>query len=273
MISVSGDRKLMLELLREYSPVATPSSKWPADAFGSYEPWALRSRSGRFGKDIKIFSPPRNILGSSITVQEEVDNRYSYLWVKWIRRPLELRFHIVNGKSVLAQYKAMEEGAAGIKKLPELSAGKDHIRNRLNGWFLYPLSREALKTLGEVFPDRSWSAVKRSLRESAKRLTQRLGMASLVVDYLVTGEAGSGDFILEINTAPGLDESSVAKYAAALKEAAVTQEAFAQTPEEEEEEIFEDFEEEEEPEQDSFFPDDLRDYDSLRWSAAADDHL
>jgi hypothetical protein len=123
-----------------------------------------------------------------------------YFAVEYWPGDYEVRCHIVEGRSVLFQYKALREGAEPPKDPLVV------VRNSKNGWGLYPLNNEKARELG---------IRKSPLREKAKQVLELFKLQYGVVDFLV--RSGGEYRVLEVNTAPGLEEASVAKWSAALK--------------------------------------------------------
>jgi glutathione synthase/RimK-type ligase-like ATP-grasp enzyme len=116
------------------------------------------------------------------------------LYVQYIQKLVEFRLHVVAGKVIFAQQK---------RRKTEAEQDKDQklIRNHANGWVFCPVS------LDEV-------------SEDAKDVAVR-GVASLGLDFgavdLVIGKRDNLAYVLEVNTAPGLQsEGLINAYATAF---------------------------------------------------------
>lgn len=153
------------------------------------EDWVGRDTHGMWGKDIKM--------SDQIAVEQ------------W-NADFEVRLHIVHGMCVRTQIKRLKYMSINVP-LREW-----HVRNRKNGWHLYVLSNDEAFRLG---------INKEVLRNVAKRVMDTANLDFGVVDFLVRCEPG-GDYdgqvtdfehrVLEVNTAPGLEDSLLTIYAEAL---------------------------------------------------------
>lgn len=170
------------------------------DALGQYTTTLLRHRYSRWGSDIVRLSDD---VASSIH-RTRFDGYFS---VEYWPADHEVRVHIMDGKSICFQVKRQREGAT-----PTETDGI-MIRNLRNGWGLYPLDNDEARRLG---------IQKRPLREAAKLVCRHFGLTFAAVDFLVrtptTAEPSRFDYkVLEINTSPGLEGTTLAKYTEALR--------------------------------------------------------
>ncbi len=115
------------------------------------------------------------------------------LYVEYIKKKKEFRVHVFNGKVIDVQEKRKERDFDGVRNT--------RIRNLDNG---YIFAREGL-----VEPD--------TLRKEALLAVAALGLFFGAVD-IVWNAKQNRCYVLEINTAPGIQESTVHAYAAAIKE-------------------------------------------------------
>jgi len=113
------------------------------------------------------------------------------LYVKYICKASEWRVHIITGEAIHIQQKVRQRGA------PE--AGNTQIRNTANG-YVFTSQRQAP---GDVV-EQSVSAI------------QDLGLDIGAVD-VVWNEYYQQAYVLEVNTAPGIEGITVEKYAEALR--------------------------------------------------------
>lgn len=167
--------------------------------------WLIRHRFGRWGKDILLpesFGPLN---------QARLDG--CFLVKRWLA-DFEVRVHIINEKSVSFQIKAQKDlnGEPIYETNPR--ASQDFvIRNEDNGWHLFPLSDNQAEALG---------IRKADIRHTAKRVMNQVELAFGCVDFLV--RVPNGPFkqfkykCLEVNTAPGLANSTLEAYVTGFKE-------------------------------------------------------
>lgn len=118
------------------------------------------------------------------------------LYVRYVQKLSEFRLHVVNGKVIFAQQK---------KKKNDVEQDKDQklIRNHANGWVFCPIDISELS-------------------EDAKDVAIR-SVAALQLDFgavdLIVGKRDSLAYLLEVNTAPGLEsEGLIAAYNQAFRE-------------------------------------------------------
>jgi hypothetical protein len=136
-----------------------------------------------------VFGRQRNhTRGKDIVGPRHPRWRRSEFWVKVIPNvKQEWRIHVFNGKSI----------ARGLKVQIEEPWRKMPVRNRANGWHM-------------VHDQKPPELV----RETAKAAVKALGYDFAAVDLLLTED--DKVFVLEANTAPGLDDHSAAAYAKAI---------------------------------------------------------
>lgn len=115
------------------------------------------------------------------------------LYVKYIPKKAEFRVHVFNGKVIDVQQKRRVQGFSGERQ--------SRIRNTSTGWVY---CRQDIRE-----PD--------SLREIALGAVTRLGLDFGAVD-IIWNEKLNKCFVLEVNTAPGLEGTTVKSYANAIKE-------------------------------------------------------
>lgn len=117
------------------------------------------------------------------------------LYTRYFRRDHEFRVHVFKGRVIDHVRKKRRNGYA------ENPNHNDHIRTHSNCWVF---CRE-----GVSLPD--------GVGANAIRAVAALGLDFGAVDVLYR-ERGEKVAVLEVNTAPGLEGQTVAKYAAAIKE-------------------------------------------------------
>lgn len=157
----------------------------------------LRHRFSKWGSDIVAVKNDNEDFWSQDFTAPKWDG---YFPVAYWPGDYEVRVHIVAGKSTYFQYKALREG---VEPKPD---GIITVRNNHGGWGLYPLPNEKARELG---------IKKRELRDVAKRTIEQVRLTYGVVDFLV--RSGGEYRVLEVNTGPGLEEASVARYTTAFK--------------------------------------------------------
>lgn len=169
------------------------------------EEWVLRHRFGRWGKDIVL--------------PETVQGRFNpgawdgyFMTRRWLA-DFEVRVHVMNDSSIFFQIK----GRRGPDNEPVIEIDPNNInkfiiRNDRNGWHLWPLSNEDAKALG---------INKDAIRKLSKSLTTACGLSFGCVDFLVRvpkGPWATFDYrCIEINTAPGLANSTLDAYVQGFK--------------------------------------------------------
>jgi glutathione synthase/RimK-type ligase-like ATP-grasp enzyme len=114
------------------------------------------------------------------------------LYVQYKKKKKEFRVHVFNNKVIDIQEKRKEREADGVNYL---------IRNRANGWVF---CRDNL-----VEPQ--------GLRDQALAAVSALGLDFGAVD-IIWNEKENKCYVLEVNTAPGLEGSTLENYANAIME-------------------------------------------------------
>ncbi len=174
-ISNMANRLRMFQRLHEHD---IPTLTLPSALFSGETPYIVRSMHGKWGRDIKIGG---NVPKGHFAVEQ---------WPA----DFEVRVHIVNGISVCIQIKR-QAGVTINEPMPEW-----HIRNRQHGWHLYHLHNSEADRLG---------IDKHALRETAKQTISTAKLTFGVVDFLVRPDEYK---VLEVNTAPGLEDATLARY-------------------------------------------------------------
>ena len=118
------------------------------------------------------------------------------LYVQYIKKTEEFRCHVVQGKVVDTQRKARR------RDVPD-SAVDWQIRNHQNG-FVY--AREGVE---------AWAANDK-LSDAAIRTISTIGLDFGAVD-IIYNEKGQRFYVLEVNTAPGLEGQTIGTYATAFQ--------------------------------------------------------
>ena len=139
--------------------------------------------------------------GEGIVVIREGDPVPSAdLYVRYVPKRREYRVHVFNGKAIAVQQKRKRNGV-------EQDDDQALIRNAANGWVFCVDNVEYVNEENE-------QAVK---AESVKAV-KALGLDFAAVDIIV-GRDDNKPYVLELNTAPGLESPTViAAYVAAIKE-------------------------------------------------------
>lgn len=179
-----ANRFLMFEHLHKHDiPTLSLSCEY------DHLPHIVRSPHGKWGRDIDV--------NGIVTV-----GRFAV--EQWLA-DFEIRLHIVNGVCVCMQIKRQKDVPIN-EPLREW-----HIRNRQHGWHLYHLHNDEAARLG---------INKDVLRTIAKKTIASAQLDFGVVDFLVRckapeydGAATPFDYrVLEVNTAPGLEDATLARY-------------------------------------------------------------
>ena len=136
-----------------------------------------------------------------------IDSDY---FVEYIKPHKEYRIHVMGGKILFAQkkyfrpelYKRIMDDGAPI----DIEAEKDIIRNNEHGWGFHDMN--------------SLENVPACVQDASIRAVDALGLDFGAVDVISTRGDTKGSlkaFVLEINTAPGLRDRNLTKYAEGLK--------------------------------------------------------
>lgn len=167
-----------------------------------------RHRFGKWGRDIIHYDD----VSEEDTSKPKWDG---YFFVeKWLA-DFEVRVHIVNGVSARFQIKVKKDRNGNPRFRLEDESAEFVIRNDRNGWHLYPLSSSRAAELG---------IIKDPIRKMAKGVMSSLGLHYGCVDFQVRVPNGHhGDTfdyrLLEVNSAPGLENSTLDRYVEHLEQA------------------------------------------------------
>lgn len=115
------------------------------------------------------------------------------LWVKYIKKKHEYRVHVMQGKVIHVQIKKLRTGA---------ESEEPRIRNTANGY---------------VFCCREGITANTQRDELAVKAVSTLGLDFGAVD-LIYNQHMDKYFVLEVNTAPGLEGTTLERYAKAFRE-------------------------------------------------------
>lgn len=116
------------------------------------------------------------------------------LYVKYKKKRKEFRVHVFKGRAIDVQEKRRERGV-------EREGDMGFVRNRANGWVF---CRDNI-----IEPD--------DLREQSILAVKALGLDFGAVD-IIWNERENKSYVLEVNTAPGLEGTTLQKYTQAILE-------------------------------------------------------
>lgn len=165
--------------------VPKSTSNKPEIANGSTDVWFGRTFYHHKGLDIKVCRNNRDI-------QNAIDEGSEY-FVKYIPIGKEYRYHVFGDKILQACLKFKEAGNGGI------GGTEDIIRNLNTGW-----------KFTEIEPQPKAS-------EYAIKACRALGLHFGAVD-IIEEQGHTKLYVLEVNTAPGLDNKRLEAYTTAFKE-------------------------------------------------------
>lgn len=178
-----------------------PTPEWTTD-YDVAQQWALdgtivigrRTLTGTGGKGIEICNPTTSWEDSQYSTSNDDLDSFSGcpLYVKYKKKKKEFRIHVFNGKVIDAQQK---------KKRADQEVTSSKIRNHMNGWVF---CREDI-TIPEDLHALAITAV------SALRLT--FGAVDIIWN-----EKENKSYVLEVNTAPGLEGQTINSYTNAILE-------------------------------------------------------
>lgn len=179
-----------------HNPTAVPTSDL---ANGNNNITLLRHRYSRWGNDIIVLQN---------TVEIDQSRLDGYFSVEYWPADHEVRVHVMDGRSIYFQIKKRR-----VPPETTPTPGAVEIRNNNNGWGLYPLDNDEARRLG---------IQKRPLREAAKLICKGFKLDFAAVDFLVrTPTSNSPDRfnykVLELNTSPGLEGTTLARYVTNLR--------------------------------------------------------
>lgn len=171
---------------------------------GNGRSWLARHRFGRWGRDI---------VDLSTAGPQEPGTRWNgYFLVQRWNADFEVRVHIIDQTSVSFQIKTRKDEDGNAVFAQDPASATFEIRNEKNGWHLFPLNNQTAQSLG---------INKDPIRDLAKRVVRGCRLDFGCVDFLVRVPRGAhgtdfGFKVLEVNTAPGLDGSTLEAYANGL---------------------------------------------------------
>jgi len=184
-IHVASNKLATFEVLKEEEvsiPEFTTSMEFVQKQVSEKEPWCVRKRlTGHSGQGLSVVRKPEDVTQAP-------------LYVKYIKKSLEVRVHIFKDKLIDYQEK---KKTTGWKENPNYSS---EIRHLQTGWVY---CREG------VTPDQ------RAVDESIKAI-KALGLTFGAVD-LIYNKYMDKFFVLEVNTAPGLVGTTLQNYVTAFK--------------------------------------------------------
>jgi hypothetical protein len=131
--------------------------------------------------------------GITLVSEPDADIPRAPLYVQYIKKQKEFRVHVCYGEVIDVQEKRKRND------LPEGFEANYQVRNHQTGWVY---CRENIEEPGD-------------LRPMAIRVVQELGLDFGAVD-LIWNEKRNEVYVLEVNTAPGLEGQTVSKYAEAF---------------------------------------------------------
>jgi glutathione synthase/RimK-type ligase-like ATP-grasp enzyme len=187
-VSVSSNKLKTFEVLKEHGEVRIPP--FTTDI----------NEAKRWITDLKYKVAVRSLLnangGKGLAIAETVEQlTKAPLYVRYVPKAAEFRVHVVDGVVIRCQKKVMPKG-----KVPD---GPWAIRNHENG-FIFQLAK------GGDVPDKQ-------IFTQAVLACDVLGLDFGGVD-VIWNEASKKAYVLEVNTAPGIEGGTVTAYATALKD-------------------------------------------------------
>jgi len=129
--------------------------------------------------------------GEGIELRDARDLPSAPLYVRYVPKKAEYRVHVVGGNPILVQRKARN---------PECDNPDWKVRNHANGFIFVRNDVEAPQ----------------DVLEQAKRAVAALGLDFGAAD-IIWNEKSKRAYVLEVNTAPGLEGSTIDDYAEGLK--------------------------------------------------------
>jgi glutathione synthase/RimK-type ligase-like ATP-grasp enzyme len=169
----------------EHTIDADVAVRWLRDGFRVMARHLLNSHSGR---GIKVHRPDDR----DWTGQDTVDYiRGAPLYTKYFKKDAEFRVHVVRGQVIDFARKKRRDG------MSENPAHEPLIRNHANGWVFCRQGVELPPTVGDA----------------AIKAVATLGLDFGAVDVCIKGEKVA---VLEVNTAPGLEGTTLQRYVEAF---------------------------------------------------------
>jgi glutathione synthase/RimK-type ligase-like ATP-grasp enzyme len=183
LVALASNKLKTFTVLKE---AGVPTVEWTTDVHQA-QAWVREGETvyGRFslngqgGAGIKLYDSPNGFDGQPIAP----------LYTKYFSAKAEYRVHVCNGEVIGFARKRKRNGVEGNK----------YVRNLANGYIF--------ARVDEKLPD--------VVGDAARRAVQALGLHFGAVDVL-HNEHHDKAAVLEINTAPGLDNQTVLWYADAL---------------------------------------------------------
>lgn len=168
--------------------------RWAEDEKTVYGRSLLSSKGG---KGIKLWGPK---FDTPIRVEEFNGIR---LFTRHWKCDYEARYHVFNGEVIDVQRK-MRINPERFARIPEALRKLSYwIRNRSNGWIFARV------------PDRGGVPTHEGAALAAVSAVRALGLDFGAVDLRIRGDKA---VILEVNSAPGLEGTTLAKYQAKIRE-------------------------------------------------------
>lgn len=167
-------------------------TKWAADGIASPKWWTVAADVPR--DDSSIVLCRTNLRGSCgdgiVVVRPGEDLVPAPLYVQYVRKTAEYRFHVVNGKVIFTQQKKKRNDE-------QIEGDRALIRSHDNGWIF--------ASVGVSFQDEAQRAAAESLAVAS--------VASLGLDFgacdLIISKRDGKPYVLEVNTAPGLSSPTL----------------------------------------------------------------
>lgn len=179
-IAIASDKVLALVQMRE---AGVPVPQFVLRASGEDKP--TRSRGQLWlGRHKLRASGGRGI--EVLRTQEEIDACKAPLLVRYIKKSVELRIHVVMGEAIFLQFKRRDSTA-------QQEADDRLIRNHDNGWVFCPRGLHEAP-VGSV--------------DAAIAAVRALGLDFGAVDIVIDRDNGK-PYVLEVNTAPGLQSPTL----------------------------------------------------------------
>lgn len=132
---------------------------------------------------------------------DEVGFYTSQFWTKYIKKSQEFRVHVMGGEARVIQRKALRVTNPDTGEPLDTSEVDFRIRNLVNGFVF---------TTSDASPHPT-------VLEQAVKAVNRLGLDFGAVDVIWNEYYGKA-YVLEVNTAPGLEGDTITKYAEYIKE-------------------------------------------------------